>query len=473
MVRRMFPTDAKVWAQDIFGGCELGDARRTKRLIDMGERLARQAGASMAACCSGDPAAQLGSYRFLRNAAVSAKEIAEGGFTAVGRHAREHRRLLALEDTTTLSYRHAVAAELGMIGTDAAATSRGYLVHSVLLVDAHSERTLGLIEQQYWRRDPAGHGKKHARKQRPYIDKESVKWQRASEHVAQRLGPSMAQVIAVCDRESDVYDYLQYKRAQQQRFVLRARVDRRVEGHVGSLFTTLEEHARVVGHKSVSIAQRSGRKARVAQLVLQAATVALRAPARTGRGGQTLSVNVVLAQEVDAPEGVTPLCWRLLTSEPIDDLDAVRRVVRDYELRWRIEEYHKAWKSGVGVERQRLQSAPNLERMLVITAFVAVRLLQLREAVQAAPSVEAPTVPESTSLSQDEWRMLWASTERSAPPTHAPSASWAYRALAKLGGFTDTKGTGRPGWATLWQGWFRLQERLEGYRLSQQTSAEM
>lgn len=64
---------------------------------------------------------------------------------------------------------------------------------------------------------------------------------------------------------------------------------------------------------------------------------------------------------------------------PSRDLAAVLRLVRDYELRWRIEEFHKAWKSGAGVERQRLQSAGNLERMRVITAFIAAYLLQLQE----------------------------------------------------------------------------------------------
>lgn len=468
----MFPTDAKAWAQEIFGDCELGDARRTKRLTDMAERLARQSGASMSKCCRGDPAAQTGSYRLLRNDAVNAKDIAEGGFVAAARQVPEAGRLLALEDTTTLSYRHTVAADLGMIGTDQSAKSRGYLVHSVLLVDGHSERTLGLIEQQYWCRDPASHGKKHARKQRAYADKESAKWQRASEQVAQRLGPTMAQVISVCDRESDVYEYLQYKHEHQQRFVLRASVDRGIKDHAAPLFATLEAQAQTVGHKTVRIAQRAGRKARVAQLVLRAATLELRPPARTGRAGQALAVNVVVAQEVDVPGGVKPLCWRLLTSEPIDDLKDVQRVVHDYELRWRIEEYHKAWKSGAGVERQRLQSAPNLERMLVITAFVAVRLLQLREVVEAAPATDDAT-PEPTPLSLDEWRVLWLSTERCAPPEQTPSAAWAYRALAKMGGFTDTKRTGRPGWDTLWHGWFLLQERLEGYWLSKQMPTEM
>lgn len=84
------------------------------------------------------------------------------------------------------------------------------------------------------------------------------------------------------------------------------------------------------------------------------------------------------------------------------------RVVRDYELRRRIEGYHKAWKSGAAVERQRLQHADNLERMMVITAFVAVRLLQLRERTEAEKTSPDDTKPEPVPLRPDEWRILWA-----------------------------------------------------------------
>ena len=48
-------------------------------------------------------------------------------------------------------------------------------------------------------------------------------------------------------------------------------------------------------------------------------------------------------------------------------------------MRWRVEEFHKAWKSGAGVEQRRMRGADNLERIAVVLAFVAVRLLQLRE----------------------------------------------------------------------------------------------
>src|SRR5260363_21670 len=92
--------------------------------------------------------------------------------------------------------------------------------------------------------------------------------------------------------------------------------------------------------------------------------------------------------------------------------------------------------------------------MIALTAFLAVRLLQLRES-QCQPAQPCDTV-----LNEDEWQVLWTSTEHDRRPTSPPTLGWAYLALAKLGGFTDTKRTGRPGWDTLWHGWFRLLERV-------------
>ncbi|PSV78723.1 IS4 family transposase, partial [Photobacterium leiognathi] len=41
-----------------------------------------------------------------------------------------------------------------------------------------------------------------------------------------------------------------------------------------------------------------------------------------------------------------------------------------------------------------------------------------------------------------------------------------YKSIARLGGWKDTKRTGRASVKTLWQGWFRLQTILEGYELA-------
>jgi len=330
-----------------------------------------------------------------------------------------------------------------------------------------------LIEQQHWCRDRASFGKKHLRKRRAYEDKESYKWEQASVQTAKRLGSAMERTISVCDRESDVYEYLLYKCLQNQRFVVRAQVDRKVLDNELKLFEAMERASPALWCYTVQIPQRGGRKAREAKLLLRSMALELLAPAGRTISPGSLKVNVVLAEEIDAATQSEPLHWVLLTTENVSSAEDARQVVRYYELRWRIEDYHKAWKSGVGVERQRFQCAENLERMLVITAFLAVRLLQLRECL-TTPAIIATEKSCETVLSEDEWKVLWLSTERCKPmPQTPPPTTWAFYAIAKLGGFADTKRTGRPGWDTIWHGWFRLQERLEGYQLSKSGLAEL
>ena len=53
----MIPLDELGWSQQLFGGSDLGDARRTARLVDVGET-----GRQLAKSCDGDQAALLGSY---------------------------------------------------------------------------------------------------------------------------------------------------------------------------------------------------------------------------------------------------------------------------------------------------------------------------------------------------------------------------------------------------------------------------
>ncbi|WP_411725702.1 IS4 family transposase [Methyloglobulus sp.] len=464
----MIPIDELGWSQQLFGGSELGDARRTARLVEVAARMAKQVGSSLAKSCDGDQAALLGSHRLMRNGAVKPVAIRASGFARVAGLAQTPELPLAVEDTTSVSYPRTVAAGLGLTGGKQAAKRNGFLVHSVLLLDAQSGRTVGLIAQRHWCRGPASYGKNHTRKQRAYQDRESYKWERASTDTAQCLGSTMQRTISVCDRESDIYGYLWHKHRNSQRFVVRAQANRRLKGSEAKPFGTLQRGATALCGYTVATPQRGGRKARAANVLLRSATLDFLAPEGSSVAEESLRINVILAEEVDAPPLSGPLHWVLLTTEAIGDAQAALQVVRYYELRRRIEGYHKVWKSGIGVERQRFQSIGNLERMLVITAFLAVRLLQLRELLDATETTSEKV------LTEDEWKVLWVSTERNKPlPKTAPPAHWAFYAIAKLGGFTDTKRTGRVGWDTIWQGWFRLQERLQGYQLSKSGLAEL
>lgn len=448
------------WASGCFGGAQLGDLRRTKRLVEIAAAFAQHTGASIPTACGANGAAVEGAYRFVRNDDVAPTGIAAAGFAGTMRLVHEicPKVLLAPEDSTVLSYEHDVD-DLGDVGGPGSST-RGIWAHSAILVDPETARTLGLIAQHRWVRDPKEYGKKHQRKELPYEEKESFKWQRTSEEMRKRLGAEMmSRVISVCDREGDVFAYLGNKLEHRERFIVRAEWNRNVtEQEDADHLRDVLKAAPICGTAQVELPQRGGRAARTAKLRLTRAKVELRRPKPLGaKHPDTLEVNAVLAEELNPPDEEEPLNWMLLTTEPIGTLGEVENVLKFYRMRWRIEVFHKAWKTGAGVERQRLQAAENLERIAVVMAFVAIRLMQLRELFEAGAEENCGQI-----LDKETWTLLWVSVEQTKPPRNPPSAQWAYRALARFAGWTDTKRTGKVGWDTLWKGWSRLQERYEG-----------
>lgn len=100
----------------------------------------------------------------------------------------------------------------------------------------------------------------------------------------------------------------------------------------------------------------------------------------------------------------------MYTGEPINSASDALNIVRFYELRWRVEEFHKAWKSvGTQVESFRMQTRNNLEKIIVITAFIAVRLLLLRELVVDKDNAKSTSCDNFFNLL--EWKLLWSKTE--------------------------------------------------------------
>ncbi|CAI2036082.1 Transposase for transposon Tn5 [Serratia fonticola] len=117
-----------------------------------------------------------------------------------------------------------------------------------------------------------------------------------------------------------------------------------------------------------------------------------------------------------------------------------------------------------------MQTRDNLERMIVILSFIAVRVLALRQG-----GLSEETLNESCErvLSPLEWKLLWVKQERKPLPKKPPSLKWAYLNLAKLGRWYDSKRTGRAGWIVMWEAWFKLQDIVEGYKLAKSLDQEI
>jgi hypothetical protein len=453
-----FMADARQWAQATFGGNTLPDERLSDRLIMYAEAQARNPSGSTAEVTSHDRAAQEGAYRFLENPRVLPEDIEQGAFEQTSELCRDVGRILLVQDTSSVD----VASQELREQLISAGSPTGFLVHSCLAVDGTTGETLGLLDQQRWIRQKAA--AKDIQAKRDYSQKESAKWAVCDMAARGRLANTEG-CITVCDREADIFEFLLHHVDRGERFIVRARADRRLSKE-STLFATVRA-APVVGTRSIRIEQRGGQVEKIPQkgrparqrrdtvVNLHAVPVVLPEPSdRKVPGSRPLSVNVVRVFEEGGDSE-----WILLTTEAIDSLEDIDRIVRDYESRWLIEEFHKWWKTGCRLESRPLQSLGAIERMMVITAPIAIRLMHLHNAVRS-DEVDKTATP---TLSMEELRCLWAITERKSFPRNTPTVKWAYGAIARLGGFYDSKRTGRVGCQTLWKGWLKFQERFDGW----------
>lgn len=263
------------WAQQQFEKSNLGDPRRTARLVKLASSIAKEPGKPLVNITQ-SPADMEGAYRFIRNEHINANAIAESGFQVTAEQAQSHELLLALEDTTTLVYKHAsIRHDLGHVGRGK--KQRGMLAHSVLLFAPKDNQVVGLIERSRWSRDINTIGKREQHAQIPYEEKEGYKWESASRAMKQRLQTKMSDVISVCDREADIYEYLQYKLNEQQRFAIRSMQSRHIEEGENKLYAFASE-LESVGTKQIEIAQKGGRKVRRVTHDIIFAPVTLKVP---------------------------------------------------------------------------------------------------------------------------------------------------------------------------------------------------
>jgi hypothetical protein len=472
----VFETDTKKWAEKQFSGALLGDVRLTKRLINLTTDLANNVGMSIGKAAK-DEASLEGGYRFIENDNVDPQAIAEAGFRVTAQACAERRLVLLLEDTTGLTYKHSVFKELGdnpctkktLRGNNA--RTRSLFLHSVLAMDADTEAVIGLAHQQNYIRIKTPKMSGSVRSRRPKEEKESYRWEQSSDKIDANY-PRTDNVLHVSDRETDSYEYMAAHISKGRRFIVRASHNRKFYESSDTLHQL--KAAPVVFESEVKIAQKGtdgkkmkNRPARIAKVGVSYHNVTLKRPHDVDKAEEDrLNLNVVVCHELadESIDEASKLCWYLYTNEPINSMEDAQKILRYYELRWRIEDFHKVWKTdGTRVEELRVQYRDNLERLSTILAFIAVRLMQLKEIAENREQAKEQSC--ETMLAPLEWKMLWKQREAKPLPGEPPSLYWAYYALAKLGGWYDSKRTGRVGVKAIWDGWVKLVLMLQGYRI--------
>ena len=221
-----------------------------------------------------------------------------------------------------------------------------------------------------------------------------------------------------------------------------------------------------LGTYQLHLPSRQGVKARTAKIEVSTTSITFPLPHLKTKwvkecGIESLPINVVIVQEVDAAKDVTPIRWVLLTSLPVSTFDDAWQVIEDYEHRWLIEEYHKVQKTGCAIERRGLRTASRLEPLVGLIGVVSVRLLQLKLVGRNQPKLKAKNhVPQ-------HWLKCLKLKRPKVKLTDLTVYDF-FRELAKLGGFLGRKGDGEPGWQTIWRGYQKLQSLLDAMHLTGQ-----
>ncbi len=452
--------------RDEMASGDLGDARLNARRNRVMTVLERSPDVGFPeACADGSETEAL--YRFLRNRRISLPAILAPHLEATGARCRALDEVLVIHDTTEMAFpREQAQPGLTQLGP----RRHGFWFHAALAVSADGVRApLGLVAAVPFTRHPKAGPKVAWRERFRDPQKESRRW--ADGVAAARSRVSVpGRAIHVMDREGDSYELFAALTAHGDRYLVRVRYDRQVEGELPApmRLSDVRAQAPVLVEQPVTIAARRAedraqrlthpaREGRVATVSFAARRVVLHRPRdhRASALPPTIALNVVFGWEAQPPAGETPVEWWLATTEPIDTVDDILQIVEWYRTRWLIEEFFKCLKTGCAYEKRQLESLDTLLVALALLAPIAWQLLLLRHLARELPETRA-----TVALSHRQVAIL-RSTANGARLPAQPSTREALLLVARLGG--HLRQNGAPGWLTLTRGMQKLRDMEAGW----------
>jgi len=454
-----------MWATAELGQAQFGDQRLSKRYVQIVEACAAKLGSSLPQAC-GSLKATKACYRFLSSEQVTPEKLLNEHQRQTAQRCQEqHQDILAVQDTADVDLSsHRALKELGYLQTS---MQRGIMIHTSMAVTPQGD-VLGLLDQQSWVRPVEQLGKRHQRRSKATAQKETQRWLDSQAQAFACLKTS-TRVIAIADREADFYEFFASQRPANAEVLVRVRHDRRLSTKAGTEITHMLQalaESPEAGRISLEILRAMDRPARTAILAVRYTSVSIPAPTHRpidpGLPKQ-IDVQLVIAEEVDPPIGVTPILWILLTTMAVNDLEAAVQCIEYYSKRWLIERFHYTLKSGCGVEDLQLESLSGLRNAIAMLSIVAWRIMRVLYHSRVQPQSSCQTMFESL-----EWQLLYAKEHPGKPlPEQPPSLAQAVLWLAKLGGFLARRSDGNPGIKTLWRGLNRLRDMTEAWKIFQ------
>jgi len=394
-----------------------------------------------------------GAYRFVENEKIQPTDVAAAASRATIERCKDADYAFVPIDGSSLR----IADAAGLKGTGPLGAhkfkARGFQVMTALAVTPDGVPQ-GLCGQAWWNR-PESKVTRLASK-RKTEDKETKYWLEVIQDVRSAFAGTKCTPWMQLDRGGDAWPVLVEAHAPNCWLTVRASYSRRLKGDAAGeqqyLWPVVQESS-PLGHYSVHVAGNGHREERVATLTVRAREVTLDLRNHQSKVHKTVRIWAVMGQETARSAGdEEPLEWMLLTTFPAGTFEAACTVLFGYTQRWRIEEFHKAWKSGAcDTEDTQLKTEAGIRTLAIVLSSVATRMLRMTYLARTAPDLPAsvefsPTEIRAAALLKGRRRV------RVDRVTIGTMTTW----IAEIGGYTGRSSGGPPGLIVITRGLRRV-----------------
>jgi hypothetical protein len=322
------------WIKAELAECQMHDARHTKRLARLLDRLSARPVSSIPTACHGW-AETVAAYRFLDNSDIGVQEILSGHTHATLERIRTQEVVLLVQDTTFLNY-GTTQPKAGM-GTVKIKTREEYLLHPTVAFTPERVN-LGVVGMKVWQRPEQPVAQQ--RKSKPIEEKESYRWLEGYQDACKvKQACPTTLVINLADREGDIQEWfvdaMRREPAQRAECIIRAKCNRCLAPGAAQRYLWAEmQQTPALGTLTIELARQPERPPRPVTLSITAKLVTFQGARRPGGKLPPVTISAVYAQESSPPHGEEPIEWLLLTSLPVAAFPHACTVVQWYRCRW-------------------------------------------------------------------------------------------------------------------------------------------
>lgn len=365
------------WVENEFGGLPVWDARLKQRLQQVVEEFWSHSQSPPSSDAPVDRAREMGAYRLFRNPKVTLSTLLAAHRQAVIDRIDAHRLVLVPQGATTIHYSDC------LLGGKRRAVN--VLLHHSQALTACG-MPLGVVSAEAWSDDSAVQTT-----QRRLPCTSQTARNAYAELQALALQAPNTTLVSIADCANDLFDLFALARHPDSPRLLVRAIRRGKQPTIDAAATLALQATQTAGIDAVTrlalqLPRQDGQQSRRAELELRFAPVRIEPPGRTQE--TPLDLWAVQLIEPHPPANTVSVDWLFLTNVPTTTGEAALERIRWYSARQDIAAFHRALKTGCGIDNRKLSYSAHPEAYLGIDLVMAWRIWHL--ASQGRTDAEQP-----------------------------------------------------------------------------------